>query len=140
VIEVVVGIVAARIVSDPMVVMVHVRRVRMTGHIGLTVLEAAAAVWRVSGRSRTVRRNMAAAEARGAAAGVAHAAAGRMADAAAAAAARAAATASPLCKGGLGNDQEYDERSKKSTHGSSAACDGKGDAHGEQMRLQIVDC
>jgi len=109
----------------------------MTGHIGLTVLEAAA-VWRVSGRSRTVRRNMAAAEARVAAAGVAHAAAGRMADAAAAAAARA--TASPLCKGGLGNDQEYDERSKKSTHGSSAACDGKGDAHGEQIRLQIVDC
>jgi len=109
----------------------------MTGHIGLTVLEAAAAVWRVSGRSRTVRRNMAAAEARVAAAGVAHAAAGRMADAAAA---PAAATASPLCKGGLGNDQEYDERSKKSTHGSSAACDGKGDAHGEQIRLQIVDC
>jgi hypothetical protein len=126
VIEAVVRIVAAGVVSDPMVVMVHVRRVRMTGQVGLTMIEAAA-VWRVSDWSRTVRRNVAAAEAGVAAAGVAHAAAARA----------AATTTSPLRKGGLGNDQEYDERSKKLMHCSSGTCDGKGDA---RRNHEIGDC
>jgi hypothetical protein len=45
VIEVVVRIVAPRIMSDPSVVMVHVRSVRVTGHIGYMSLH--------SGRGRT---------------------------------------------------------------------------------------
>src|SRR6266446_4176263 len=102
--------------SDPVVVVVHVRRVRMTGHVGSTVL-AGAAVWRHAGRSRTVSRNMAAAEATPSA-GVAHAAAARA----------AAATASALSKGRLRNDQEHDERSKKFMHCASATCNGKGNA------------
>jgi hypothetical protein len=104
----------------------------MTAHVGSTVL-AAAAVWRVSDGSRTVRRNVAAAEA---AAGVAHAAAGRMA-AATAAACATAATASALGKGGMRNDQYDDERSKKVLHCSSVTCDGKGNA---RWNREIVDC
>jgi hypothetical protein len=50
VIEVVVRIVAPRIMSDPSVVMVHVRNVRVTGLIGSMALE--------SGWRRAPRRNV----------------------------------------------------------------------------------
>jgi len=50
VIEVVVRIVAPRIMSDPSVVMVHVRNVRVTGLIGSVALE--------SGWRRAPRRNV----------------------------------------------------------------------------------
>jgi hypothetical protein len=125
VIEVIVRIVAARIMSDPVVVVVHVRGVGMTGHVGAMTADVGsmtADVGSVSinaGRRGTVRRNVATAEAVCTAAGVADAAT---------AAVCAAATTPALRKGGMRNDQEYDERSKKFMHCSSTTCDGKGNA------------
>jgi hypothetical protein len=106
VIEVEVRIVAAGVVSDPPVVVVDVRHVRVTGHVG----SMAPGPGRVSGWTGTVGWNVTAAEA----------AAG-----AAAATASVAATTTSLGKGGLSNHQEYDECSKELMHCSSAIDEGK---------------
>jgi len=95
----------------------------MTGHVGSMPTHLGSVVIE-PGRTRTVRRNVAAAEA--AASWMAHAAA-----------ACAAATTSALSKGGMGNDQEYHERSKKFLHCSSATCDGKVNAREDH---EIGDC
>jgi hypothetical protein len=87
VIKVVVRIVAARIVSDPSVVMVHVRSVRVTGHIGYMLLP--------SGRRRTSGRNVTATEVVTTTEFVA----------AAGAVAGASTTVSALAKSGMSNHQ-----------------------------------
>jgi hypothetical protein len=92
-IEVVVRIVAAGIMSDPAVVMVHVRNVRVADHIGSMSLH--------SGPRRTSGRNVTATE--GVTTTEFVAAAELMA--AAGAVAGASATTSALAKGGMRNHQ-----------------------------------
>ena len=87
VIEVVMRIVATRIMSDPSVVMVHVRNVRVAGHIGSMSLH--------SGPRRTSGRNVTATE--GVTTTEFVAAAGAVAG--------ASATTSALAKGGMRNHQ-----------------------------------
>src|ERR1700738_1655870 len=87
VIQVVVRIVAARIMSDPSVVMVHMRNARVTGLVGSMSLE--------SGWRRAPRRNVTATEVVTTAEFVA----------AAGAVAGASATASALAKSGMREHQ-----------------------------------